>query len=641
MKKIYTYILSAVAMAMLLSACDFLDVIPKETEADENAFKDDKATLRYLYSCYSYIPNPRQGDASLDLWTSDEIVTAFEHEMFANFPKGNYTANNPQISYWNTLFKGIRQCYIMLDNIDGSISGLKDEDRVAYKAETTFLVAYYHFLLLRSYGPTILIDRLIPIDLPPSDFPERQPYDECVTWIANKFDEAISIGLKDVNDETEWGRATKAAALAIKARMLVYAASPLFNGGKTNYTDADADDVSAAYSKATTSTGTPLFSTSYDPAKWKTAADAALEAIRAAEAIGVKLYATADIPSEIKQPTDDTQRTLRMTIVDRFNKETIWADARGEGTYGLQRKSVPYNEDKENTWNGISPTLTMLEFFYTKNGLPIDQDTAYNYAGRYSYGVPQATDVHNGDPNGETLNLNLNREPRFYAWVAYHNSYYEVLSMREDLDATNFNREKMRVQFFKPDNAGVQNRTDNYSPTGYLNKKGVSPRFNRENASYPAYSWPVIRLADLYLLYAEALIEYGDASDFDKAIEYIDKVRVRAGIPKLKDAWKGAKNPVSGSFTQDQLRQIVRQERTIELYSENQRFWDVRRWLLGTKYFNVKAKGMNIQGANAADFFKVTEVNFQRNFTTPNNYLMPIPYGDIQKNSKIVQNPGY
>lgn len=641
MKKLFTYIF-ALLIGAGTASCNFLDVIPDETAADQDAFRDDKAAFRYLYSCYSYLPQPRHGTESLDLWTSDEIVTAFEHEPFAKFPQGNYTAYSPQISYWNTLFKGIRYCNTFLENID-NVPNLSDDLKAVYRAEATFLVAYYHFLLLQNYGSTILIDRVVPLSATEGDYPERRPYDECVEWIAKKFDEAIAIGLKSENDEQAWGRATVGAALAIKAKMYVYAASPLFNGGKVWYTDSDADDVSSALASVKSNSGEPLFNTSYDASKWDRAVTALKTAIDSVESIGVRLYLPGDIASEIKQPVDSFQRALRMTIVDRFTREIIWADSRGEGDYGLQRKSVPHNEEKKNTWNGISPTLTILEAFYSKNGLPIDQDTAYNYNGRYSYGKPSATDIHNGDPNGVTLNLNLNREPRFYAWVAYHNSYYEVLSMDKDLDATKFNKEKMRVQFNKSGNAGVQNRTNNYSPTGYLSKKGVSPRFNRENASYTAYPWPRIRLADLYLLYAEALIEKGGAANLLTAIEYIDKVRTRAGIPTLETAWSGAVNPVTSksAFTQDQLRQIVRQERTIELFMENQRFWDVRRWLLGTKYFNVKAKGMNIQGDTDADFFKVTEVNFQRAFTSPNNYLMPIPYAEIRKTSKLVQNPGY
>ena len=136
--------------------------------------------------------------------------------------------------------------------------------------------------------------------------------------------------------------------------------------------------------------------------------------------------------------------------------------------------------------------------------------------------------------------------------------------------------------------------------------------------------------------YAEALIEVGGSSNFTEAIRYIDKIRERAGIPGVDEAWKAT----GKTLDQDLLRQIVRQERTIELYLENHRFWDVRRWLLGQKYFNVRAQGMDITKDND-DFFNIVEVNYDRRFRFPQHYLMPIPIGDVNKNPRIKQNPGY
>lgn len=72
----------------------------------------------FVYSCYGYLPQSNVASASLDLLTGDEVITAFEHETFASFPKGNYTASSPVISYWNTFFQGLRQCYLFLENVD-------------------------------------------------------------------------------------------------------------------------------------------------------------------------------------------------------------------------------------------------------------------------------------------------------------------------------------------------------------------------------------------------------------------------------------------------------------------------------------------------------------------------------------------
>ena len=100
MKKINKYMIGCLFLAGLtLSSCDFLDVVPDEYTSESDMTKDRQAALNYLYSCYGYLPQPNNGTSSLDLLTGDEVVTAFEHEKFAAFPKGNYTASNPVISY--------------------------------------------------------------------------------------------------------------------------------------------------------------------------------------------------------------------------------------------------------------------------------------------------------------------------------------------------------------------------------------------------------------------------------------------------------------------------------------------------------------------------------------------------------------
>ena len=142
------FIVAACMLLGILSSCSYLDVVPDEKATEKDAFEDKDAAKRFVYSCYAYIPNPRSGTGSLDLFTSDEVVTAFEHETFAAFPKGNYSASNPVISYWNSLFQGIKQCYILLNNID-MVPALEASIKADYIAQAKFLIAYYHFLLVQ------------------------------------------------------------------------------------------------------------------------------------------------------------------------------------------------------------------------------------------------------------------------------------------------------------------------------------------------------------------------------------------------------------------------------------------------------------------------------------------------------------
>ena len=329
--KYYTHILSLIlSAAFLFQACSYLDVVPDETPDEKDAFQNPTMAERYLYSCYSFLPNPRHETASLDLMTSDEVVTPWEHETFANFPKGNYNASEPVISYWNTLFGGIRRCYILLENID-AVPNMTEANLRIYKGEAKFLIAYYHFLLLKNYGPIPLIKGVMSIDMDKADFPERDSYDVCVQWISDLFDEAAGM-LPAEQPSTAYGRATSVAAKALKSRLWLYAASPLFNGNSEYY----ANFVSKV-------DGRHLISQTYSEAKWEKAASAAEEAIEVAKAAGYKLYTESPVvTSRFAQPTDPVHRVLRLNFMDyNTSKEVLWADTRKEGHYGLQYKSTP------------------------------------------------------------------------------------------------------------------------------------------------------------------------------------------------------------------------------------------------------------------------------------------------------------
>lgn len=621
------------------ASCNYLDIVPDEKASEADAFKSPRAAERYLYSCYSYIPNPRSGSYSLDLMTGDEVVTPWEHESFGKFAQGNYTPSNPIINYWHDLYKGIRQCYLLKENI-GSVPGLSQELKDTYTAEADFLIAYYHFYLLRTYGPSILIKELFDVnDLEdPETFLPRTSYDECVEWVANSLLE-VSDRLPVRWTNSDYGRATGLVALSIRARLLLYAASPQYNGGekfKSIYTDFKNLD------------GTQLISTSYNAQKWVKAAEAYKLAIDRARAEGYDLYkATAYSLSSLPEPVDMTQRSLRFTFIDKENTpEVIWAYCDKEsksynGIYGVQGKTIP--RWGQTTWGGVAPTLRQVERFYTKSGLPIDEDPTFPSANSGRYDVAS---ISEGDLNGEgqTIRLNLEREPRFYAWIAFHNSYYEVQGIDTDNKSTNsftpqYKRSdgyKQLVQFTKLSNMGLTSANLQGTKTGYLNKKGAHPGTSVTSSGFKPndYPWPVIRLGELYLSYAEACVECGNLSE---AITYIDYIRDRAGIPDLKTAWGSI--GVTLDNNQEKLREIVHQERLIELYLENHNFWDLRRWgeaeVLGEQPY-----GMSVKETDLAKFGQPAVVDVTRRFI-PAHYLMPLPISEVNKNPNLVQNPGY
>lgn len=600
MKKNYIIV---VVLSMLLgfASCDYLDVVPDERPTEEDAFKDKYAAERYLYSCYAFMPQERQID---NIVNHGQTVSSTKNEA-THILLGNISAANlGNLQYWSRMYGAFRRCYTFLDNVD-AVPRLEEETKLVYKAEAQFLLAYYGFYLLKSYGPFIIPDGVYDYNMPSDAYPKRAKFDDCVQWILDRLDEAYP-NLLDAQSVSAQGRATKVIADALRSRVLLYAASPLFNGNKTFFQNTLLDP----------ETGEPLMPLEYDENKWKKALDASEVAIKSALDAGFELYKGDDRSSDLPYPEDQTEYALRMTFVDRENKEVIFWDAREEGYYDWQNESTPRDpEQGDPSWNNNGPSLESVEMFYSENGLPIDEDPAY---------FPEGDWFKLGEYDGEpTSNLHLKREPRFYAWIAFHNSWYEM--QRND-------QSRIRVKFRKDDEQGVGNRSRNFSKSGYLAKKGVGLAYSTRNG-FTKYPWPLIRLAELYLNAAEAAIESGD---LDKGKEYLNVVRQRAGVPDVEVAWKGI-----ATLDKDKLREIVHRERNIELFLEGHYRWDMNRWLESEAAMNHNPHGLNIYGEDDESFSQPVEVSMRWAFTSPANYLLPIETRELNINSRLVQNPGY
>lgn len=600
MKKIYITIIG-LAFLLSLPSCNFLDVVPDERPTEKDAFQDKYAAERYLYSCYSFMPQERQISAGL---TPHGQFLSSTDAPTTDILKGNISAASPgDYRYWSRMYGAFRRCYTFLENLE-TVPRLDEETKKVYTAETNFLLGYYGFYLMKAYGPFIIPEGIYDYNMLPADYPKRAKFDECVDWIIGRLDEARG-GLLDKQPVNATGRATKVIADALKSRVLLYAASPLFNGNTAFYANTLLDP----------DTKEPLMPQVYDVNKWKKALEASETAIKNAEAAGFELYrgqATEDMPF----PADPTEYSLRMTFVDRESKEIIWSDARKEGYYDWQNNATPRDpENDDPSWNNDSPQLEMVEMFYSENGLPIQEDPAF---------YPKSQWFELGKYEGEaTCNLHLKREPRFYAWISFHNGWYELQRDGES---------RIRTLFRNEDPQGSGTRTRNYSKTGYLIKKGVGPSFSTRNG-YSDYPWPLIRLAELYLNAAEAAIE---VNDLELGKKYLNKVRERAGVPAVEVSWSGV-----ADLTQDKLRQIVHQERNIEFFLECHYRWDMNRWLESEKVMNSNPHGLNIAGKTDEEFFQPIMVNMRWGFSSPANYLLPIETKEMNMNTRIVQNPGY
>lgn len=636
-----TNILLSVAISVLLSSCNYLDIVPEERNTPEDTYKNPGAARGFLYSCYSKLPNSRKPE-HIDKYSAGEVCFPMEKNDFQIFPRGYYSPNSLSItkSYYDDIWVGIRRCYEFLDVVDLT-PNILEENLKYYKAEATFLIGYYHFLALRAYGPIPIIRNSLDYTADASTYPERSSVEEVVEFIDQKIEEALPNMAESFVGE-EYGRFTRYAALALRSRLHLYAASPLFNGNNGNssfYADFKSKQ-----------DGRYLIAQTESKEKWLTAEKATREAIEELENNGFRLYNSSDAgePSAAKPgPVEASQRAVRYAFMDNkegINPEVIMVDTRPETQYEIQNQSCPRqsgNNAYKNAYNSCAPTLQIVEMFYTKNGLPIDEDLEFDYNGRYDIvDMPNNYDGNNyKDPKGKTLQLHLNREPRFYAWIGFHNGFFEITKYNGANVSNNNSKKAIQLKLMCGEAQGAKEDANdaNYSGTGYLNKKFFHPAFQTLNATVK-YPYPIIRMAELYLNYAEILIELGGEDNLTKAKVYIDKVRERAGVDKIDVAWAKAKHPEKAN-TQEGLREIVRHERQIEFYLENHRFWDLRRWKKA-EILGEKVKAMNIYGKTEEDFFQVTDVNVIRTFKEA-QYLMPIPQSEINKCPQWVQNPGY
>ena len=611
MKRLTILLMTASITVMAITSCSkYLDVVPPNTPTLNDAFSSVNSALNFFYSLYSYQYQPNNTGSTPDIETTDEVaIPNWNNHISKSFRRGQLGSSAPLYNIWSKggLYDGIRQCYIFLDNIDRiSDNDISAADKSRMKGDATFLIAYYHFMLLRMYGPIVTVPGETSLDATTTlVLPSRQPYDSCVNFISNLFDKAANLLPPTVGSQ-ELGRATSVACKAIKARMLLYAASPLFNGNAEYYSNFKNPD------------GTPLINLTYDPTKWKRAADAALDAIQSAQSAGVQLYT---YPKNTTSMTAFQQavNNYRYTMVDPWNAELIFGYTLKPATQDIFTQSCPRVQGK--TYNGESPTLQMVESYYTANGLPIDKDPSFNYAGRYQ--------ISGSNP---TINLHYNREPRFYASVAYDRGYYAV-----NTSTSNPNGTQMLLRM--GETHGWSTGQNDFSPSGYLQQKGINPGsvLTTSQISILQYPWPISRLSELYLDYAEALNEYSGTAAQSTVLQYIDPIRTRSGIPGVQASWALIGKT---SFTQDEMRAIIWRERTIELAFEGHRFWDIRRWKMGATVFTNPIMGMNIQGSTAATFYQPTQIEVLP-FLTPAYYLFPISVSDISVNPKLVQNPGW
>lgn len=622
-----------VLLLLGISCNSYLDVVPDNVATVDHAFNMRNTAEKYLFTCYRYLPSHASLGDNPAFATGDEFWFSNSFLQFHSAPgwqiaRGNQSIVSPILNYWDGVsqpFKGIRDCNIFIENI-GRVPDMLDEEKDRWIAEAKFLKAYYHFWLMRMYGPIPIIRENLPISASVQEVRvAREPIDDCVAYIVELLDEAV-VNLPDViSDElTELGRITKTIALSVKAKVLVTAASPLFNGNNEYVGFAGPD-------------GRELFNQTYSTDKWQQAANACREAIDACHELGMKLY-TFELGISQFSPSEETitQMSIRNSVTERWNSEIIWGNTNSTAV-ALQRQATPpldpTNSVNANTLGNMAPPIKIAEQFYSKNGVPIDEDVTYDYAGRFELREADEADKYHLQTGYTTVGLHFDREERFYASLAFDGGLWYGQGRLDDNDQWTIQAKLGQAQ------TRVSN--NRFSVTGYWPKKLV----NYENIigagntyTIQYYPWPVMRLSDLYLLYAEALNELNEQPS-DETYEYLNKVRERAGLPTVQDAWTNFSRQPDKFTTQVGLRSIIQQERLNELAFEGKRFWDLRRWKRAHIELNNLITGWDIDQENPETYYR-QRVLFNQTFMM-RDYFWPIRESNLIVNRNLVQNPGW
>lgn len=667
--KIYQ-IAQALVVSCSLASCNYLDVIPPAQPDFDDTMKDEEATMNFLYSCYVGVPRSHPFQVAAFEQSADEKVAPPEYSnwqqqvAWGTISPSTDCGNSDDMNIWNASYNNLGYVHHFLSLIDEqNPAGVTAADKEQYKAECYFLEAYYHFRVLQAFGPCSIIPTKVDPNITNSEIPGRSHFDYCVDYIVRKLEDAATVLPPNREDNRELGRATSTICKALKARVLLYAASPLWNG---SFPFPDWKNINYE----TPEYGKELVSLNRDDKKWERALTACQEALAAALGAGHDLFdmASADakatldkvslpfIPGKEADTPENEKFKKRVRMFQYLitahegdgNKELIWGQRTstdGNNSGEATESRLPNKVVKRSSgvymggWSSHAPTLYAVQHFYTEDGkLPNKDLNYYNQTEWYTryYGGTQSPELVTNELDKEEvkndiIKLNVGREARFYAWIAFDGGQY----------STKINDGGPLWLNFKNTNTNGWNssNTRNYAGTGYLSKKFVDPNitYSKDGSrSFTAIRTPFIRMAELYLNLAECYDALGQTGE---ALENLNKIRNRAGFENLTEA------DITADMTSTDW---VRNERFVELYEEGHRYYDLRRWTIAPDMLKAGTRlslnGMNITNPSFENFNTPIQIN-QPFAWDDRLYFLPVWSGngidELYSNPQMVQAPNY
>ena len=678
MKKKYILLSAVLGLGLGLSSCsDYLNVDKffKDRMSLEDVFKSEDYSEEWLANAYSYLTGSNADVASkghTPFCFADDMYFGDRDDFYKRLKNGEYGEGDQQGS-WGACYSGIRQASIFIQNIDIN-EEFTPEEIADYKAQARFVRAYYYWLLLRKYGPVPLLpeEGLDYTESYDALSQSRNTYDECANYIASE----MVLAAKDLplaRGPLSIARPTRGAALAARAKVLLYAASPINNprpADTEKFTDMVDDN------------GKCLIAQEYDESKWARAAAAARDVIELNQYelyhAGIRETEAPGFPKTIIPPADgnfsekewpngwknidpfESYRSIfNGQLAAENNPELIFTRGQNQSTEGINVLVGHQLPRFTSGWNTHGLTQKQCDAYYLNDGTNCPgKERELNLPGRSDMrerptGFVTKEDVEAGryKPLAEGVSLQYaNREPRFYASVAYSGSvWYFLKADKED------NKGPKQIFNYRGGGNGYTN-TMFWLRTGIGVMKFVHPDDANDNNSNDN-GWthirkkaePAIRYAEVLLIYAEALNELAgsyNVASWDEMLTYsltrtedelkkgIQPIRIRAGLPDYTQEEYG--DPAK-------FREKLKRERQIELMGEGHRYYDLRRWKDAPVEEALPIYGCNtLMTEQQRDLFHTPVVvpslptTFSRKM-----YFWPISHDELKKNKRLTQNPGW
>lgn len=548
----------------LLASCRKFDQNDPTILSEELVVNSYEYTIARANAVYANLDGGFESiDGAMLASASDEAEHTQERSAVHKFNTGAWNAFDNPDDKWGYYYSGIRKANQFLetaDSVDLDIYRLNPDaaaqqvyqTRLAEikrcKYESRFLRAWFYFELIRRYGGVPIFTRSLELAEDRSNI-KRNTLAECIQFISSECDSVANQLPVTYSNNEDLGRVTKGAALALKSRLLLYAASDLFN--TTSW--------AGGFGKA------ELISLTGDRnVKYKAAADAAKAVI------------------DLNTYTLATDYTALFSANNFTNREIIFIRRNGQAN-SFERSNLPIGYDPGQS--GTTPSQNLVDRYELKDGSTFDWSNPTHTANPYA-----------------------NRDPRLAFTILTNN--------------TDFKGRLIESYTGGLDGKGIELATR----TGYYIRKYINPSINLLQNQSSVHSWVYIRLAEIYLNYAEALNEY-DPGNIDIAV-YVNRVRTRQGVnmPPLPDG-----------LTQAEMRARIRKERQVELAFEGHRFWDVRRWMIASETLGVPLRGLEITRMSTG--FEYRLLNVESRTFEPKMYLYPIPQTEILLSADWIQNP--